>query len=304
MYSRFAEQWIAQQPRIDPGPASSWRRRLACYEQLAAERGDDPQARFDAARALVRVGRIQNLPSSAVPQAARRRSSRPRNNSRPCPLASRTAAEYRQEARHVSPTSGESTSMTWTARSKPSGDSALVTGHRRDPRCPTPALDSETPVSAPRSASGPWRVSARSRRHWPEAEDVGRRCREVIEVSSRRLPRSPNIDGCSPHAESDLGVVHSGTGRLAAGRTCAFKRSVPTGRGTNGRIADRTRGPDRFGHRPASARQCVRENGAIVEGGGRGPAGPWISSMLWRGDFPEGAPRISEPSNWLSWRTC
>ena len=59
MYIQVAEKWLSQQPRLTRVQLEFLEKALAFYKQFAAERGDDPQARFDSARALVRVGRIQ-----------------------------------------------------------------------------------------------------------------------------------------------------------------------------------------------------------------------------------------------------
>jgi len=59
MYSQFAEDWIAKQPKLTKVQGDFLDKALAFYEQFAGQRSEDPQAAFDAAIAWRRVGNIR-----------------------------------------------------------------------------------------------------------------------------------------------------------------------------------------------------------------------------------------------------
>ncbi|WZP00844.1 serine/threonine-protein kinase [Isosphaeraceae bacterium EP7] len=73
MYSQFAEEWIAKQPRLTKVQSDFIEKALAFYEQFASLRPDDPQATFEAALAWRRVGNIrQKLGRVELAEAAYR----------------------------------------------------------------------------------------------------------------------------------------------------------------------------------------------------------------------------------------
>ncbi|WP_406698912.1 protein kinase [Singulisphaera sp. Ch08] len=59
MYTQVAEKWLAQQPGLVPIQREFLEKALVFYEQFAAESGSDPQAEFEAMRAMHRVGSIR-----------------------------------------------------------------------------------------------------------------------------------------------------------------------------------------------------------------------------------------------------
>jgi serine/threonine-protein kinase len=58
MYTQVAEKWLSQQPRLTTVQKEFLERALVFYEQFTAESGPEPEAQFEGARALYRVGKI------------------------------------------------------------------------------------------------------------------------------------------------------------------------------------------------------------------------------------------------------
>jgi eukaryotic-like serine/threonine-protein kinase len=60
MYTQFARKWLSRQPKLTDVEREFLEKALAFYEQFAAEQSNEPDARFEAAMALYRVGNIQS----------------------------------------------------------------------------------------------------------------------------------------------------------------------------------------------------------------------------------------------------
>jgi len=59
MYVQVAEKWLSQQDAMTPLQKQFLARALAVYQRLATEENDDPEVRFEATKAQMRVGQIQ-----------------------------------------------------------------------------------------------------------------------------------------------------------------------------------------------------------------------------------------------------
>ncbi|OWK40810.1 serine/threonine protein kinase [Fimbriiglobus ruber] len=59
MYTQFAERWLVREPHLEPVQREFLLKALAYYERTAAKEGADPADRVAAARALRRVGDIE-----------------------------------------------------------------------------------------------------------------------------------------------------------------------------------------------------------------------------------------------------
>jgi eukaryotic-like serine/threonine-protein kinase len=59
MYTEVAEQWLAQQPALEPVQRTFLQKALDYYQRFAGEHSTDPKVRFKTAQAFHRVGMIQ-----------------------------------------------------------------------------------------------------------------------------------------------------------------------------------------------------------------------------------------------------
>jgi tetratricopeptide (TPR) repeat protein len=66
MYTRVAEEWLAQQPQLEPIQREFLQKALKFYEGFAQEGGTDPSIRFETATAYRRVADIQYRLGSAA----------------------------------------------------------------------------------------------------------------------------------------------------------------------------------------------------------------------------------------------
>jgi serine/threonine-protein kinase len=68
MYLQVAEKWLADQAQLTEVQQEFLRKALQFYEQFAREEGDEPEVRWDTAKAYDRVARIQQKLSGARPK--------------------------------------------------------------------------------------------------------------------------------------------------------------------------------------------------------------------------------------------
>ena len=64
MYTRVAEEWLFDQPGLQPLQREFLQEALAFYQAFAGQQGEDPEARIEQARALRRVGEINDALSN------------------------------------------------------------------------------------------------------------------------------------------------------------------------------------------------------------------------------------------------
>ena len=209
MYTQFAEKWIAQQPKLIGVQREFVEKALACYEQFAAERSGDPQARFDAARALVRVGRIQrklgrdNLAKDAFERALAQYEI--------LAALAQGRAEYQQEhARCLVDLGGLYLhGLVGPGNGEPYFRRSLAIAEALVARSPLD-LDARRVLAVSLRALG---LFYEITRRFSDAERTERRCREVLEGLIADAPQDRRSRELLVHVENDLGLVYDNSGR-------------------------------------------------------------------------------------------
>ncbi len=215
MYSQVAEKWLARQPKLTAVQSEFLEKALGFYEAFAADQGDDPEARFEAARARHRVGAIRfalgkfDQAATASRQAVEQLEDlAARNPTRPDYRAELADASINLGGQEVE--FGRLDEAERHLKRAVSTLEALVVEGRKD-------RESQGRLAGSLGALG----SLYERRgRFQEAEPLLQRGLGHFQRLDAEGPLPDKLRDRFPNCENDLGLVYKGTGRLAEAERC------------------------------------------------------------------------------------